>query len=154
MTFFGIFLSKKWKKPAKMSKFYIILENLANCPEQCSFFASLKEFQPKLWPFWHFYTQKWKNLQSCPSPPFWLKFHFLVFGHVIFIHTFLARPQQHFCHFWFLIYNSISLWPIYDIYCVLLIWKLKKQVCLTLLKSVCIWNNYLKWVLLLTFFGC
>ena len=62
-----------------MSNFKSFLENLAKFSQQSSFFGPLKACEPKLWAFRHFYTQKWKNLQSCPSLPFRPKFHILIY---------------------------------------------------------------------------
>ena len=63
-------LSKKWQEQQKWAILKSFLENLANCPKQRSFFGPLKTFEPKLWPFWHFYIQRWKNLDLAPVPPF------------------------------------------------------------------------------------
>ena len=53
--------------------------------------------------------QKWKNYDLTLVPhPMLIKFQFLIFGHVILVHTFLTRPSQHFYRFQFLIYNPMS----------------------------------------------
>ena len=77
-------LSKKWQEQQKWAILKSFLENLANCPKQRSFFGPLKTFEPKLWPFWHFYIQRWKNLDLAPVPHL-TNFHFLIYGHVILV---------------------------------------------------------------------
>ena len=62
MPFLAYFYLKKQQKQQKWLIRKSFIGNKAKFPEKNSLFGPLKAIKPKLNPFQHFYTPKWKNL--------------------------------------------------------------------------------------------
>ena len=82
----------KQKKPSKNEQCLgNLLENLSNCPWQRSFFWPSESISDKVMTILVLFHPKMKKPTMSPQSPFWLKFHFLVYGYVSLVYTRLSN---------------------------------------------------------------